>query len=144
MTDKQKAAGADEIEEEVPTDVEADAEEEEDPDLFFTNARVVRLIREENQGKIIKRRVKVEMNKLLEHIGRIIAKEMAKKPYSTITYGDFLDAARPYLELAKINQERRRVIATLNKMVEDAKSLAMDLEEKTQETDFYFLGSKED
>jgi len=113
-----------------------DAEEEEVPGLFFTNARVVRLIREENPKKIIKKRVKVEMNKLLEQVGRSIASEMAKKPYSSITYADFLDAARPYLDIQKINQERKKVIATLDKIKEDAAFLATELLEKTEEEDY--------
>lgn len=117
-----------------------DENEEEEENLWFTNARVVRLIRSENEGKIIKRRVKIEMNKLLEQIGRIISKELAKKPYSTITYTDFLEAAKPYMELGKINQERRRIIATLNKISEDCKFVAADLEEKTQEADFFVSG----
>jgi hypothetical protein len=113
-----------------------EAEEEEDEDLFFTNARVVRLIRQENPKKIIKKRVKVEMNKLLEQIGRSIAKDMAKKPYASITYADFLDAARPYLDIQKITQERKKVIATLEKIKEDAVFLATELAEKTEETEY--------
>ncbi len=105
--------------------------------LWFPNARVVKLIREENKGKIIKKRVKVAMNQLLESVCRKISREMAKKPYSSITYSDFLEAAKPYLDLAKIEQERRKVIQTLKKVEEDVKYLGMELEEKLQDQDFF-------
>ncbi len=121
-----------------PEETSEEELDEDDNNLWFTNARIVRLIKDENPGRIIKSQVKMEMNKLLEGIGRTIAKDMAKKPYSTLTYTDFLEAAKPYLELAKINQERRKVVATLKKIAEDCNSLSMDLEEKTQETDYYF------
>ena len=75
------------------------------------------------------------MNKLLEKVATDVAKEMSKKPYSTINYEDFLDAARGYLEIGKQNQERRRVIATLNKIKEDADALAVDLQEKEEPED---------
>lgn len=111
-------------------------EEIKEEELFFPNARVVKLIRDENPKKIVKRQVKVEMNKLLEQIGRNIAREMAKKPYSSINYSDFTDAARPYIEIQRANQERRKVIATLEKIKEDAAFLSGELQEKSKEEEY--------
>jgi len=111
-------------------------EELEEEELYFTNARVVRLIKMHNKGKIIKKRVKVEMNKLLERIAVNISKEIGKKPYSTVNYEDFLEAAKDYLNLEKINTERRKTIATLEKIKEEAAYLITELREKTEEDEF--------
>ncbi len=118
---------------ETETQMKSSEDVAEEEELYFPNARVVRLIREENPKKMVKRRVKVEMNKLLEQIGRNISKELAKKPYASITYSDFMDAARPYLEMNKISQERRKVIATLEKIKADADFLSVELQEKSEE-----------
>lgn len=112
--------------------------QQEEENTYFPNAQIVRLIRQENPDKIIKKRVKIALNQLLERIAINISKQMAKKPYATITYTDFLDAARPYLELERISQERRRVVATLKKIKEDAEALIMDLEDKEREMEDYF------
>ena len=111
-------------------------QEIQEEELFFPNSRVVKLIKDDNPKKIVKRQVKVEMNKLLEQIGRNIAKEMSKKPYASINYTDFLDAARPYLEIQRANQERKKVIATLEKIKEDAAFLSGELQEKSKEEEY--------
>lgn len=132
MTEEQKQPEEQTEEQEEQVQQAETETQSEGVDTYFPTAQIVRLIRKENPGKIIKGKVKIGMNKLLEKVATDIAKEMSKKPYSTINYEDFLDAARAYLEIGKQNQERRRVIATLNKIKEDADALAIDLLEKEE------------
>jgi len=105
----------------------------EDEELPFPNARVVKLIRKHTGKTMLKKRVKVEMNKLLGKICEDIAERMAKMPYAYLTYAEFLEAAKPYLRVELSKQKKKKIIATLNKIKEEAATMAMELEEEIEE-----------
>ncbi len=107
-------------------------EQKEEP-LPFPNARVVNLIRKHTGKKMLKKRVKVEMNRLLGKICADISDRMAKMPYAFLTYAEFLEAAKPYLRVELTKQKKKKIIATFRKIKEDALTMAIDLEEELEE-----------
>lgn len=117
-------------EEELRKEEEED-EEEDDEDLPFPNAVVVRIMRNNlPEGALIRKRVKVEMNKLLGEICRDVAKEMGKVPYAYIDYTAFKNAAKKYLEVEHVEKDKERIILTLRKLGADIDAIIRDLERK--------------
>lgn len=111
-------------------EVKKEASEEEDESLPFPNAAVMRIIKSKTGDKLIKKRVRLSMNKLLGEVCLRIASEMAKKPYSYIDYPEFLEAAKPFLEVDKLIAERKKLVTSLEKISADAHFLALDLSEE--------------
>lgn len=109
------------------------AEVAEEEELPFPNARVVSLIRTKTGKAVIKKSVKVAMNRLLGDICLRISERMAAMPYATLSKEEFVKAAKPYIKLGLSQQERKKIVATLNKISEDAKLLSMEVGEEFKE-----------
>ena len=104
-------------------------EENEKEDLPFAKAEVLRLMKENlSSDKIIRERVKVEMNKFLYNIVEEVCRELDKYPYSTIDYEMLKECIYPYTNIKQINQERMRILAHLNAIKSDCDALTMDVE----------------
>ena len=104
-------------------------EENEKEDLPFAKAEVLRLMRENlSSDKIIRERVKVEMNKFLYSIVQEVCRELDKYPYTTIDYEMLKECIYPYTNIKQINQERMRILAHLNAIKSDCDALTMDVE----------------
>ena len=74
-------------EEEMIENTEEFIEENEDEKLPFAKAEVVRLMKENlDSDKMIKERVKVEMNKFLGDVLKNVCKQLNEYPYTTIDY----------------------------------------------------------
>lgn len=118
-------------------DVPAIDEEEEiqDESLPFANAQVVRLIKAQTGKTMIRSDVKIEMNKLLAKIATEISKRMAKMPYSYLGLSEFKEAAAPYLKIGLSTQEKRRLVAGLKKVREEAATLVAEIESEMAEED---------
>jgi hypothetical protein len=101
-----------------------------DTSLPFPNATLVRLIRGQLKGKIIKGQVKREMNLWLGRLVTKIAKKMNDYPYSYVDYGMFKEAIRPYERLEEIDEERKRLLISLEKIKADCDSLERDIQKK--------------
>jgi hypothetical protein len=105
--------------------------EEELLKLPFPNATVVREMKKYvASDKMIRKEVKIAMNKFLGEVVKELASKMNKFPYSTIDYRMFQDAARPYQQIKEIDKERQRLEAHLDAIIQDCYSVKRDLDAK--------------
>ena len=104
-------------------------EEEEDEYLPFAKAEVVRLMKQNlDDDKMIRERVKVEMNKFLGDILKQVCEQLNEYPYTTIEYEMLKESTYPYTNIKRINQEKERILLHLNAIKADCDALAMDVE----------------
>jgi len=89
---------------------ETEFSEEESGKFAFAMAPVVRVIKEElDNDKIVRRRVKEEMNLWLEKLCRKIARKMNKSEYTVVELDDFKTAIEPYELIEDVEGERHRL-----------------------------------
>lgn len=123
-----------EIENESPEKEEAVSEEdlmEEEGRFAFPMAPIVRVMKEElDKDKMIRSKVKEEMNIWLEKICKKITKQMNRSEYTMVEIDDFKTAIEPYEMIDDIEQERHRIVATLEKIKQDCDSLIRDVNRK--------------
>ena len=107
-------------------ETEAEKEEEELP---FAKAEVVRLMKQNlDSDKMIRERVKVEMNKFLGDILKQVCEQLNDYPYTTIEYEMLKESTYPYTNIKRINQEKERILLHLNAIKADCDALAMDVQ----------------
>ena len=100
--------------EEEYTDEQIDAMEDEKEDLPFAKAEVVRLMKENlDDDKMIRERVKVEMNKFLGDVLKNVCQQLNEYPYTTIEYEMLKESIYPYTNIKRINQEKERILLHL-------------------------------
>ena len=105
------------------------SEEEEVEDLPFAKAEVVRLMKQNlDSDKMIRERVKVEMNKFLGDILKQVCQQLNEYPYTTIEYEMLKESTYPYTNIKRINQEKERILLHLNAIKADCDALAMDVQ----------------
>ena len=93
--------------------------------LPFAKAELVRLMKMNlDSDKMIRERVKVEMNKFLYEVLKEVCHELNKYPYTTIEYEMFEEAVYPYTNIRKVNEEKRRIIAHLDAIKADCDVLS--------------------
>ena len=103
--------------------------EEEDEKLPFAKAEVVRLMKENlDDDKMIRERVKVEMNKFLGEVLKNVCKQLNDYPYTTIEYEMLKESTYPYTNITRINQEKERILLHLEAIKADCNALAMDVQ----------------
>ncbi|HLE06099.1 MAG TPA: hypothetical protein VI790_02005, partial [Candidatus Nanoarchaeia archaeon] len=107
----------------------------DDESLPFPTARVVRLIKTQTKKTLIRSDVKIAMNKLLGDICIEVSKRMAKMPYSYLGLREFKEAAAPYLKIGLSTQEKKRLVAGLKKVREEAATLVAEIEADMSEED---------
>ena len=94
------------------TSEEVVAEDEEK--LPFAKAEVVRLMKENlDDDKMIRERVKVEMNNFLYSVLKNVCEQLNDYPYTTIEYEMFKECTYPYTNITRINQEKERILLHL-------------------------------
>ena len=104
-------------------------EEEEDEYLPFAKAEVVRLMKQNlDDDKMIRERVKVEINKFLGDILKQVCEQLNEYPYTTIEYEMLKESTYPYTNIKRINQEKERILLHLNAIKADCDALAMDVQ----------------
>ena len=104
-------------------------EEKEEEDLPFAKAEVVRLMKQNlDSDKMIRERVKVEMNKFLGDILKQVCQQLNEYPYTTVEYEMLKESIYPYTNIKRINQEKERILLHLNAIKADCDALAMDVE----------------
>lgn len=109
----------------------SEEELEEKEELAFAVAPIVRLMRDEfDSDKMIRRQVKVSMNKWLEKLCRKIARKMNESEYTVMEIDDFKTAIEPYELIDDVEGERHRIVATLEKIKQDCNSLIRDVSRK--------------
>ena len=98
-------------------ETEAEKEEEELP---FAKAEVVRLMKQNlDSDKMIRERVKVEMNKFLGDILKQVCEQLNEYPYTTIEYEMLKESTYPYTNIKRINQEKERILLLKDVVDED-------------------------
>jgi hypothetical protein len=85
---------------------------------------------EMDQDKMIRRRVKEGMNTWLEGVCRKVSRRMNQSDYTMVEIDDFKTAIEPYEMVESVEQERQRIVATLEKIKQDCDSLIMDVNRK--------------
>ncbi|MBQ6813011.1 MAG: hypothetical protein IJP12_00075 [Methanobrevibacter sp.] len=104
-------------------------EETEEEELPFAKAEVVRLMKQNlDSDKMIRERVKVEMNKFLGDILKQVCEQLNDYPYTTIEYEMLKESTYPYTNIKRINQEKERILLHLNAIKADCDALAMDVQ----------------
>jgi len=123
VTDNQK------LEEEFTEEVQDESEiEEEDESLPFAKAEVVRLMKQNlDSDKMIRERVKVEMNKFLGEVLRKVCYQLNQYPYTTIEYEMLKESIYPYENIERINEEKKRILKHLDAIKADCDALSMDV-----------------
>lgn len=133
-------------------DIELNEEYDEDEEkLPFAKAEVVRLMKENlDDDKMIRERVKVEMNKFLGEVLKNVCKQLNEYPYTTIEYEMLKESTYPYTNIERINQEKERILLHLEAIKADCNALAMDvkktlkLKDVLEEEEFDIFESSEE
>lgn len=150
MEDYQENENIEETEEVLEETEYVDEDEEKLP---FAKAEVVRLMKENlDDDKMIRERVKVEMNKFLGDVLKNVCKQLNEYPYTTIEYEMLKESTYPYTNIERINQEKERILLHLEAIKADCNALAMDvkktlkLKDVVEEEDFTtdLIASNED
>ena len=109
--------------------IEEEFVDEDDEKLPFAKAEVVRLMKENlDDDKMIRERVKVEMNKFLGDVLKNVCKQLNDYPYTTIEYEMLKESTYPYTNIERINQEKERILLHLEAIKADCNALAMDVQ----------------
>lgn len=125
MDDYQENNNIEENDEEL---IENEYVDEDEEKLPFAKAEVVRLMKENlDDDKMIRERVKVEMNKFLGDVLKNVCKQLNEYPYTTIEYEMLKESTYPYTNIERINQEKERILLHLEAIKADCNALAMDV-----------------
>lgn len=118
-----------EDEEIIQSDDEQDeGSQEEGEDLPFAKAEVVRLMKQNlDSDKMIRERVKVEMNKFLGEVLVKVCDQLNEYPYTTIEYEMLKESIYPYQNIERINEEKKRILMHLHAIKADCDALSMDV-----------------
>lgn len=100
----------------------------EDEGLPFAKAEVVRLMKRNlDKDKMIRERVKVEMNKFLGEVLERVCEQLNDYPYTTIEYEMLKESIYPYTNIKRINEEKFRILKHLEAIKADCDALTMDV-----------------
>ena len=102
--------------------------DEDEEKLPFAKAEVVRLMKQHlDDDKMIRERVKVEMNKFLGDVLANVCKQLNDYPYSTVEYEMLKESTYPYTNIERINEEKIRILKHLDAIKADCDALSMDV-----------------
>lgn len=102
--------------------------QEEAEELPFAKAEVVRLMKQNlDSDKMIRERVKVEMNKFLGEVLEKVCKQLNEYPYTTIEYEMLKESIYPYKNVERINEEKERILKHLDAIKADCDALSLDV-----------------
>ena len=102
--------------------------EDEEENLPFAKAEVVRLMKQHlDDDKMIRERVKVEMNKFLGDVLKTVCKQLNDYPYTTVEYEMLKESTYAYTNITRINQEKERILLHLEAIKADCDALSMDV-----------------
>ena len=102
--------------------------ENEEMNLPFARAEVVRLMKENlDDDKMIRERVKVEMNLFLFRVLKQVCGQLNSYPYTTIEYDMLKECLYPYENITRINQEKERILLHLDAIKSDCDVLHSDV-----------------
>jgi histone H3/H4 len=117
-----------ESENEIVEEFDEDGQPIEDEGLPFAKAEVVRLMKKNlDKDKMIRERVKVEMNKFLGEVLERVCEQLNDYPYTTIEYEMLKESIYPYTNIKRINEEKFRILKHLEAIKADCDALTMDV-----------------
>ena len=117
-----------EVSEEVSEEFDEDGQPIEDEGLPFAKAEVVRLMKKNlDKDKMIRERVKVEMNRFLGEVLERVCEQLNDYPYTTIEYEMLKESIYPYTNIKRINEEKFRILKHLEAIKADCDALTMDV-----------------
>ena len=115
-------------------DTEEEVSEEEAEKLPFPNAAIVRLMKSRMDGeKMIKKEVKLAMNKWLGNLCVNVSKEMNKFPYVMMHLHEFQKAIEPYTDMEEFQKEKERILSHLDAIKKDLEKLERDLGKREED-----------
>ncbi len=107
---------------------EAEIKNTEEIELPFAKAEVVRLMKEYlDDDKMIRERVKVEMNLFLGRVLKQVCDQLNSYPYTTVEYNMLKECLYPYENISRINQEKERILLHLDAIKSDCDALHSDV-----------------
>ncbi len=122
------AEDVDESEEDFVEEFDEEGQPIEDEGLPFAKAEVVRLMKKNlDKDKMIRERVKVEMNKFLGEVLERVCEQLNDYPYTTIEYEMLKESIYPYTNIKRINEEKLRILKHLEAIKADCDALTMDV-----------------
>ena len=108
---------------------EGETSEEDSEGLPFAKAEVVRLMKQNlDSDKMIRERVKVEMNKFLGEVLENVCEQLNEYPYTTIEYEMLKESIYPYKNIKRINEEKIRLLKHMDAIKADCDALSMDIQ----------------
>ncbi|MBI4173722.1 MAG: hypothetical protein HY519_03305 [Candidatus Aenigmarchaeota archaeon] len=114
--------------------VEEEISQEEELKLPFPNATVVRMMKHNmDKEKMIKKEVKIAMNKWLGDICVKVSKDMNKFPYTVLHLHEFHEATKFFRDLTEFDREKERVLSHLEAIKKDIERLERDLGKYTDD-----------
>jgi len=131
VEEKQEEVPVEAAEEEAPASEDAALEKEleQEERLPFPNARVVYHMKSVmGREKMIRARVKKEMNEWLGNMCKRVAKEMNKSPYTVIEAGDLHRAIKKYEQLEEIARQKDRMLVYLDRIKQDCNMMIGEIE----------------
>ena len=131
----EKPAQAPQIEAKAAAESEEVSEEEEAKlKLPFPTAAVVRIMKANMDGeKMIRKDVKVAMNKWLGNMCGRVSREMNKFPYVMMHLNELNEGKRIYEDMESFDKEKQRILAHMDAMKKDIERLERDLGKKEEE-----------
>lgn len=121
---------------EEPKEEPEDEDEDDDgkSDLPFPTAPIVRLMKANlDDEKLIKKEVKIAMNKWLGKLCEKVSEEMNKFPYVTVHMNEFKEAKRPFEDLEGFAKEKERILSHFDAIKRDIERLERDLGKEEDE-----------
>ncbi len=107
---------------------EISEEEEEKLRLPFPTAAVVRVMKANlDKEKMIRKDVKIAMNKWLGQICGRVSKEMNKFPYVVMHMNEFKEGKRIFDDIESFDKEKKRILAHMDAIKKDIERLERDL-----------------
>ena len=117
-----------ELSEEDSEEFDEEGQPIEDEGLPFAKAEVVRLMKKNlDKDKMIRERVKVEMNRFLGEVLERVCEQLNDYPYTTIEYEMLKESIYPYTNIKRINEEKFRILKHLEAIKADCDALTMDV-----------------
>ena len=112
----------------MPKEAEIENNTIEEIDLPFAKAEVVRLMKENlDDDKMIRERVKVEMNLFLGRVLKQVCDQLNSYPYTSVEYDMLKECLYPYENITRINQEKERILLHLDAIKADCDALSSDV-----------------
>ncbi|MBI2674892.1 MAG: hypothetical protein HYX24_00410 [Candidatus Aenigmarchaeota archaeon] len=127
MEEKEDAA------KDIPKEVEEEISPEEEQKLPFPNATIVRIMKGYlDRDKMIKKEVKIAMNRWLGEICAKVSRDMNRFPYVMLHMHEFDQATRFYRNMEEFDKEKERILAHLEAIKKDIEKLERDLGKKEE------------